>query len=403
MRQRQDYLMEAKDWLNRLEISIAGDIALRHQDSHIELETFFRDLLNLVYDWNLDNANTLLGQSQDSFDLSDKAASLAVQVTVTTTAEKIRTTLASFVGTYEKSYQRLIFVYPFMTLPASRADFSEALKGFDFDAGRDRLGFGSLLKEAQGFTIDKLERLIQLLRKELRPLGGELCANHSDPGSALRPTYAKWLHQTLSSFFVPGLSTQSSLDEQFGTGAKPALDFTDFDLGQGKAMPSTDLVQQMVADSQLRHCGVVDTNVVTSLIARIDALVEERRWLEIDAVAPELESHLHSLPRSGSRVRDGWILLARLETHRLFTEKQAGRDIDVSRLRELRQEADKCRWPIDSTNSKRSLRQSRLLSQNSLMDQTRRSRFLVRRRIQSECGQRLVSYCEINATNRLLT
>ena len=98
MRQRQNYLTEAKDWLNRLEISISGDVALRHQDSHIELETFFRDLLNLVFDWNLDNANTPLGKCQDSFDLSDKDASLAVQVTVTTTAEKIRKTLASFVG-----------------------------------------------------------------------------------------------------------------------------------------------------------------------------------------------------------------------------------------------------------------------------------------------------------------
>lgn len=238
MRQRQDYLTEAKDWLNRLEKSIAGDIALRHQDSHIELENFFRDLLNLVFDWNLENANTPLGMCQVSFDLSDKDASLAVQVTVTTAAGKIRKTLASFVGTYEKSYHRLIFVYPFMTLPASRADFSRALKGFDFDAGRDRLGFGSILKEAQGFTIDKLERLIQLLRKELRPLGGELSANHSEPSSALRTTYAKWLHETSSSFFVPGLNvsmpiedawvrlkvmkddkvivgTKSSLDEQF--------------------------------------------------------------------------------------------------------------------------------------------------------------------------------------------
>jgi sulfur relay (sulfurtransferase) DsrC/TusE family protein len=120
-RQRQDYLTEAKDWFSRLELSIAGDIALRHQDSHIELEAFFRDLLNLVFDWNLSNANTLFGKNQDSFDLSDKAASLAVQVTVTTSAEKIRRTLRSFVGTHDAVYRRLIFVYPNIKLPASRA------------------------------------------------------------------------------------------------------------------------------------------------------------------------------------------------------------------------------------------------------------------------------------------
>ena len=99
----------------------------------------------------------------------------------------------------------------------------------------------------------------------------------------------------------------------------------------------------MATDAQIRHLDVVESNVVTSLIEQIDTLIEERRWLDIDALAPELERHLHSLPRSGGRERDGWILLARLETHRLFAEKQAGRDIDVSRLRALRQEADKCR------------------------------------------------------------
>ncbi|MHB9066692.1 MAG: SMEK domain-containing protein [Pirellulaceae bacterium] len=237
-RKRQNCLTEANDWLGRLELSIAGDIALRHQDSHIELEAFFRDLLNLVFDWNLANANTLFGKNQDSFDLSDEAASLAVQVTVTKNAKKIRKTLQSFVGTHDTVYQRLIFVYPSMTIPASRADFSEDLKGFDFDADRDRLGFGSILKKAQDFEIDKLERLIRLLRKELRPLGGQLGVEDAAPGTGLRTAYAKWMHQTSSTFFVPGLGvtmpiedawvrlkvlkddksivgTKSSLDEQF--------------------------------------------------------------------------------------------------------------------------------------------------------------------------------------------
>jgi len=237
-RQRQDYLTEAKDWLNRLELSIVGDTALRHQDSHIELETFFRDLLNLVFGWNLDNANTLFCKNQDSFDLSAEDGSLAVQVTVTTTADKIRKTLESFVGTYDKIYRRLIFVYPVTKIPESRADFSDTLKGFDFDADRDRLGFGSILREAQGFTIEKLEQLIQLLRKELRPLGAALPPGFDQTNSRFRAKCAKWVHDTSSTFFVPGLNvtmpiegawvrlkvmkddesivgTKSSLDEQF--------------------------------------------------------------------------------------------------------------------------------------------------------------------------------------------
>lgn len=173
-RQRQDFLTEAKDWFQRLEWSIRADKALRHQDSSIEAETFFRDLLNLVYDWSLENANTLSGTSQDSFDLFDSAARIAVQVTVTTGPAKIRKTIKSFVGTHDEVFGRLVFVYPLIDIPTSRADFSKDLEGFDFDASRDRISLGTILQSAQGFDINQMEQFILLLRKELKSLDGAM-------------------------------------------------------------------------------------------------------------------------------------------------------------------------------------------------------------------------------------
>lgn len=233
-RQRQEYLVEAKDWLNRLELSIVSDVALRHQDSHIELETFFRDLLNFVFGWNLQNANLVSGTSQGSFDLADDAASLAAQVTVTTSARKIRKTLKAFIGTHDKTYNRLIFIYPKINFPSSRADFSAALGGFDFDASRDRLGFDSVLRKAQDFEIDKLERLVELLRRELRPLGAALPYVPGISGN-LRTRYADWVHQTSSTFSVPGFNFRMPIedawvrlkvmkDDKVIVGAKSSLD-----------------------------------------------------------------------------------------------------------------------------------------------------------------------------------
>jgi hypothetical protein len=169
--QRQDFLTEAKEWLNRLEQTIEADKALRHQDSSIEIESFFRDLLNLVFRWNLGNANTMFGLNQDSFDLSDESTGIAVQVTITTDAAKIRKTIRGFVGTHDAKYDRLVFAYPCIKVSESRADFSKDLKGFDFDANRDRISFGSILQRVQDFDIDRMADFIQLLRKELRPLG----------------------------------------------------------------------------------------------------------------------------------------------------------------------------------------------------------------------------------------
>lgn len=173
-RQRQDLLREAKDLLCRLEASIRADKCLRHQDSHIELETFFRDVLNLVFDWKLADANTATQPNQDSFDLYDDVGKVAVQVTVTRSAAKIRKTLRTFIGTHDTAYDRLVFVYPVIEFNASRAPFSNELNGFDFDASRDCYGFGDILKNAQGFQIDKLEQFVELLRRELKPLGAAI-------------------------------------------------------------------------------------------------------------------------------------------------------------------------------------------------------------------------------------
>jgi hypothetical protein len=131
-------------------------------------------LLNLTFGWQLGNANALFGTNQDSFDLSDETNSIAVQVTVTTSAAKVRKTLKTFIGTHDQEYKRLIFVYPNVTLSRSRADFGDVLKGYDFDPARDRMCFGTVLEKAQDMGIGDQSRLVDLLRNELRPLGAAL-------------------------------------------------------------------------------------------------------------------------------------------------------------------------------------------------------------------------------------
>lgn len=172
--QRQDHLTEMKEYLIRLESHIRADVRLRHQNSHIELEGFFRELLNQTFDWHMGNANTKLGPNQDSFDLFDEVNEIAVQVTVTTTAAKINKTLRGFVGKHDHKYKRLIFVYPVIDVPESKANFGKILKGYDFDASRDRIGFGDILQAAQGMDVDGQMALLKLIRKELGPLGAAL-------------------------------------------------------------------------------------------------------------------------------------------------------------------------------------------------------------------------------------
>ncbi len=171
---RQDNLSEMKEYLIRLERDIQLNGLLQHQDSCIELEYFFRDMLNLTYEWQLQNANVLFEKNHESFDLSDESFGIACQVTVTPTAAKIRKTLKSFIGTHHTAYKRLVFVYPLIKITDCRSDFGNLLNGYDFNSVRDRLGLGSVLTTAQNMCIQRQENLLDLIRRELAPLGRAL-------------------------------------------------------------------------------------------------------------------------------------------------------------------------------------------------------------------------------------
>lgn len=171
--QRQNNLDEAKDWLTRLNQNIEASASVRHLDANIEIEPFFRDLLNLLYDWQLRSSNSVV-TNQDSFDLDDRQSRIAVQVTSTLTPAKIRETLKSFLANHRGDFDRLVFVYPVLSKTDSRAEFSAQLDGFAFDPQQDRLDLSDLLRKIQSLDIRKQDRVIDFLRRELKPLGAAL-------------------------------------------------------------------------------------------------------------------------------------------------------------------------------------------------------------------------------------
>lgn len=169
-RQRGAHQQEIEDWLRQLEIWVRQNGIVGHQNVLVDLENFFRDLLNLLHGWQLGNANVLFGKNNEGFDLSDGARRIAVQVTATTKAEKIRKTLRGFIGKHDQGYDRLIMMYPQHDIGGSEADFSAQLNGFDFDPKRDRWGLGHVLEHAHDMDIDHQQTLVEFLRKELKGL-----------------------------------------------------------------------------------------------------------------------------------------------------------------------------------------------------------------------------------------
>jgi len=125
-----------------------------------------------------------------------------------------------------------------------------------------------------------------------------------------------------------------------GIAVKPAGTAPDIDPGQPETAVSAGLTQRMAGETQAGGADVVASSAISDTTERIQGLIKEYRWSEARTLAADLEKQLGFLPRKGSQVREGWILLAQVEGQRLRSEKQVGRVVDVSRLRALRQEAE---------------------------------------------------------------
>ena len=168
--QSQDNLAEAKRWMVLLEAAMKIDGHWKHLDSAIEFESFSARLLNKVFGWSLERAD-FGTDSQDSFDLADNSERIAVQVTVTKGAAKVRKTLRTFIGTHDSDYDRLVIFYPWQEPGKISADLSNDLNDYSFDQKKDCFGMDEVAKRIQAMDLDEQEAIVELLAKELRPLG----------------------------------------------------------------------------------------------------------------------------------------------------------------------------------------------------------------------------------------
>lgn len=143
-------------------------------DLNIHAENFYRDFLNLIYDSNLINMNTI-EKNAPAIDLGDKEKRIAFQVTSTCTKEKIDSTIEKFIekNLYE-DYDRLKFI---IITEKKRIKNNLSTQGlFTFNPGEDILDLTDLLKEINNLTQDKLELVDQFISKNI-PIENQIIEN----------------------------------------------------------------------------------------------------------------------------------------------------------------------------------------------------------------------------------
>ncbi len=83
---------------------------INHYDINIISENFYRDFFNLVYDFNLENAN-YKKENMPAIDLVDDINKICIQITSENTTKKIKETIKKFEENklYEK-YNKLLIL-----------------------------------------------------------------------------------------------------------------------------------------------------------------------------------------------------------------------------------------------------------------------------------------------------
>jgi hypothetical protein len=145
---------------------------LQLYDLNRYLEDFFKDILNIVFDYTLINLNEERSNNP-GLDLGDEVAKVAFQITSTKTSEKINKTLEKAAAQVSKF--PTIYVLILVDKQGSYSGLTTTLTTpFKFTAKEHILDIGDVLKKVLSLPIDRLQQLHDLVSKEVARVKIEL-------------------------------------------------------------------------------------------------------------------------------------------------------------------------------------------------------------------------------------
>ena len=134
-------------------------------DLNKKAESFFKEVLNQVYDWDLINLNEIQS-NYPAIDLGDERSRTCIQVTAENSSAKIAKTIEKFLEKkLYKNYDRLIIFI--ITDKKNYSTTFETKKKFKFSISNDIQEIDDLLTDVEKLPIEKLEVLHKFLKKEL--------------------------------------------------------------------------------------------------------------------------------------------------------------------------------------------------------------------------------------------
>jgi|ERR1035437_453871 hypothetical protein len=162
---RPDYFNVIDERLNLLALRIINRGKLNILDFHGHSENFYQYFLIEVYGWKVENENDRK-QNVEAIDLIDYSNKFVIQVSATTSKQKIESSLSK---NSIKNYTGYTFKFISIARDADelRKDSFKNPHGINFSPFSDIIDIKSILTRIRGLHIDDQKRIYEFIKKEL--------------------------------------------------------------------------------------------------------------------------------------------------------------------------------------------------------------------------------------------
>ncbi|MCI5190583.1 MAG: hypothetical protein D3905_12525 [Candidatus Electrothrix sp. AS4_5] len=162
---RQEIFNFIEEQLSFLAYRIERRGGLNILDLHLHSENFYLHLFNLLFDWELQNLNTVQKNSA-GIDLLDTANKIIVQVSATATKQKVESALSKDLSKYNA------YTFKFISISKDaeklrKQTFSNP-HNLTFLPNTDIFDVQNLLSVIASIEIDQLRKIYEFLKKELK-------------------------------------------------------------------------------------------------------------------------------------------------------------------------------------------------------------------------------------------
>ena len=163
---RTRYYNYIEEKLNFLAYRIEKRGKINLLDLNIHSETFFAELFNILYNYNLVNLNSIK-QNVEGIDLIDTKNKVIIQVSATCTKEKIENSLNKVIYLFYQGYN-----FKFISISKEVSNKLQAIEfknpyNLIFNSQEDILDSTKLLGYILSLGIDKQKVLFEFIKKEL--------------------------------------------------------------------------------------------------------------------------------------------------------------------------------------------------------------------------------------------